>query len=74
MDVYKDCLRSCNIPGGSKDVQVVFIPKVSKANHVGPKNYRPISLSSFQLNALESRRENRLRALFIKRQVFLRQI
>ena len=32
---------------------VVFIPKAGKSSHIGPKDYRPISLSSFPLETLE---------------------
>ena len=41
------------IPDGWKDVLVVFIPKSGKPSHVGHKDYKPISLSSFLLKALE---------------------
>ena len=54
VDVYRNCLRvECNIPDGWKIVFVVFIPKAGKPSHIGPKDYSPISLSSFLLKALE---------------------
>ena len=52
VEVYKDCLRWCNIPDGSKYVLVVFILKTGKPSHIGPKYYRPISLSFFLLKSL----------------------
>ena len=42
-----------HIPRLWKRTKVVFIPKAGKTSHVTPKDYRPISLSSFLLKTLE---------------------
>ena len=38
VDVYRDCLRWCNISDGWKAVLVEFIPKADKPSHISPKD------------------------------------
>lgn len=51
--IYKACLSLTYVPNRWKEVKVVFIPKGGKQSHSTPKDYRPISLSSFLLKTLE---------------------
>ena len=55
------CLKLNYIPYKWRQVKVVFIPKAGKASHSSPKDFRPISLSSFLLKTLE-----RLIELYLK--------
>ena len=53
MDIYISSLKLGYIPVAWRKVKVVFIPKAGKISHTTPKDYRPISLSSFLLKGLE---------------------
>ena len=53
VDIFRGCLKLRHIPYGWREVKVIFIPKAGKAGHSKPKDYRPISLSSFLLKTLE---------------------
>lgn len=52
-DIYRTCLRLSVVPDKWKEVLVIFIPKAGKTSHVSPKDFRPISLSSFLMKVLE---------------------
>jgi hypothetical protein len=45
-------------------VKVIFIPKAGKTNHCNPKDFRPISLSSFILKGMERLLDLHIRSLF----------
>ena len=51
--IYRNCLRLNYIPIEWRKVKVVFIPKAGKIGHSIPKDYRPISLTSFLLKTFE---------------------
>jgi len=51
--IFKFCLAHGIIPRAWKLVRVAFIPKPGKASYDSAKAFRPISLSSFLLKALE---------------------
>jgi len=43
------------------DVKVIFTPKAGKLSHTNPKDFGPISLSSFSLKTLERLIDNHIR-------------
>ena len=53
VSIYKQCLRLNYVPKLWRETRVVFIPKAGKIAHINPKDFRPISLSSFLLKVLE---------------------
>ncbi len=53
VELYRASLMLDYIPNHWKKASVVFIPKQGKSNYTDPKAFRPITLASFQLKALE---------------------
>jgi len=51
--IFRGCLALNHIPSRWLDVKVIFIPKAGKPSHTNPKDFLPISLSSFLLKTLE---------------------
>ena len=51
--IFSACLKLSFIPSKWKTTSVVFIPKQGRLNLENPKDYRPISLSSFLLKTME---------------------
>ncbi|XP_065359422.1 uncharacterized protein LOC135953441 [Calliphora vicina] len=51
--IYSACLAWSYIPESWTRCTVAFIPKGGKASHTRPKDFRPISLSSFLLKTME---------------------
>jgi len=51
--IFHGCLALNHIPTIWLDVKVIFIPKAGKPSNTNPKDFRPISLSSFLLKNLE---------------------
>ena len=51
--MFYGCLSINHIPTKWRETKVIFIPKAGKASHANPKDFRPISLSSFLLKTLE---------------------
>jgi hypothetical protein len=51
--IFRACLATGYVPMAWRQVKVVFIPKPGRNTHSGPKDYRPISLTSFLLKTLE---------------------
>jgi hypothetical protein len=45
--IFRACLATGYVPIAWGQVKVVFIPKPGKPTYGGPKDYRPISLTSF---------------------------
>jgi ribonuclease HI len=51
--LFRASIALGHIPTCWRSVEVVFIPKAGRVSYVHAKDFRPISLSSFQLKALE---------------------
>jgi len=51
--IFRACLATGYVPSTWRQVKVVFIPKPGKNNYCGPRDFRPISLTSFLLKTLE---------------------
>ena len=47
-------LAVSHVPEAWKIARAVFIPKAGRPSHVGVKNYRPISLTSFVLKTMKT--------------------
>lgn len=62
--LYRSCLKLNYVPKEWRRVSVVFIPKAGKPSHCKPKDFRPISLSSFLLKSFE-----RLLDIFIRESI-----
>jgi hypothetical protein len=50
--IFRSCLAAGYVPTAWHQVKVVFIPKPGRNTYSGPKDYRPIGLTSFLLNPL----------------------
>ena len=50
---FRACLATGYVPAIWRQVKVVFIPKPGKDSYSGPRDYRPISLTSFLLKTTE---------------------
>jgi hypothetical protein len=51
--IFHACLATGFVPAVWRQVKVVFIPKPDRNSYCGPKNFRPISLTSFLIKTLE---------------------
>ena len=51
--IFCACLATGYVPVIWRQVKVVFIPKPGKDSYSGPRDYRPISLTSFLLKTTE---------------------
>ena len=51
--IFRACLATGYVPAMWRQVKVVFIPKPSRHSYSGPRDYRPISLTSFLLKTME---------------------
>jgi hypothetical protein len=51
--LYKLIIKSGYTPHKMREMTVIFLPKIGKSDYSEPKAYRPITLSSFLLKALE---------------------
>ena len=51
--IFRACLSMGYVPAIWRLVKVVFIPKSGRNCYSGPRDYRPISLTSFLLKTLE---------------------
>ena len=51
--MFRGALKLNYIPSTWREVKVIYIPKAGKSSHINPKDFRPISLSSFLLKTLE---------------------
>jgi hypothetical protein len=51
--IFCACLVTGYVPATRHQVKVVFIPKTGRDSYGGPKDYRPISLTSFLLKTME---------------------
>ena len=55
------------IPEPWRRAKVVFIPKAGKRDTSAPKSYRPISLTSFMLKAMEKTVDNYIRCIVLEK-------
>ena len=51
--IFRACLVTGYVPTAWRQVKVVFIPKPGRNSYCGPKDFQPISLTSFSLKTLE---------------------
>jgi len=51
--MFRACLQTDYVPATWRQVKVVFIPKPGRNTYSWPRDYRPISLTSFLLKTLE---------------------
>jgi len=51
--VFRACLATGYVPSIWRQVKVAFTPKPGRNSYSGPRDYRPISLTSFLLKTLE---------------------
>jgi hypothetical protein len=47
--IFRACLATGYVPALWRQVKVVFIPKPGRSSYCGPRDFRPISLTSFLL-------------------------
>jgi hypothetical protein len=64
--IFRTCLATGYVPAMWRQVKVVFIPKPGRNSYCGPKNFRPISLTSFLLKTME-----RLVDRFLRDEIFV---
>jgi len=51
--IFHACLATGYVPVSWRQVKVVFIPKPGRSSYCGPRDFRPISLTSFLLKTME---------------------
>jgi len=51
--IFRACKATGYVPAIWRQVKVVFIPKPRRNSYSGPRDYRPISLTSFLLKTME---------------------
>jgi hypothetical protein len=51
--IYRTCLATGYVPAVWHQVKVVFIPKPGRSSYCGPRDFRPISLTSFLLKTMD---------------------
>ena len=51
--IFHACLATGYVPAIWRQVKVVFIPKPGRNTYSGPRDYRPISLTSFLLKTMD---------------------
>jgi len=51
--IFRACLATGYVPVSWHQVKVVFIPKPGRSYYYGPRDFRPISLTSFLLKTME---------------------
>jgi hypothetical protein len=51
--IFRACLAMGYVPATRRQVKVVFIPKPGRNSYTGPRDFRPISLTSFLLKTME---------------------
>jgi hypothetical protein len=53
MKIFRTCRATGCVPPAWRQVKVVFTPKPGRDSYGAPKDYRPISLTSFLLKTIE---------------------
>jgi hypothetical protein len=61
VSIFRACLATGYVPAIWRQVKVVFIPKPGRNCYRGPRDYKPISLASFLLKAMERMVDRHLR-------------
>jgi hypothetical protein len=51
--IFRACLATGYVPKARRQVKLLFIPKNGRDTYGRPKDYRPISLTSFMLKTME---------------------
>jgi len=51
--MFRACLAMGHVPAIWRQVKVVFIPKPRRSSYCGPRDFRPISLTSFLLKTMD---------------------
>jgi hypothetical protein len=51
--IFRACLLTGYVPATWQQVKVVFIPKLGRNSCSGPRDYRPISLTSFLFKTMQ---------------------
>jgi len=51
--IFRTCLATGYVPALWCQAKVVFIPKPSRSSYCGPRDFRPISITSFSLKTME---------------------
>jgi len=51
--IFRTCLATGYVPALWRQAKVVFIPKPGRSSYCGPRDFRPISLTSFLLKTME---------------------
>jgi hypothetical protein len=63
--IFRASLTAGYVPTAWRQVKVVFIPKPGRNTYSGPKDYRPISLTSFLLKTMERLVDRHLRNVML---------
>ena len=53
VNIFRACLATGYVPAKWRHVKVVFIPKPGRNSYSGPRDFRPIRLTSFLLDTME---------------------
>ena len=51
--IFRACLANGYVPALWCQAKVVFIPKPGRSSYCGPRDFRPISLTSFLMKTME---------------------
>jgi hypothetical protein len=51
--IFRACLATGYVPASWSQAKVVFIPKPGRISYCGPRDFKPISLTSFLLKTME---------------------
>jgi hypothetical protein len=51
--IFRACLATGYVPALWRQAKVVFIPKTGRSSYCGPRDFRPISFTSFLLKTME---------------------
>lgn len=65
LDIFRSSLANGYIPDAWKEARVVFMPKLGKKDTTDPKSFRPLSLTSFTLKAMEKIVDNHIRTIIL---------
>ena len=68
--LFRTCIALGHTPGNWYVSRMVFVPKGGRAGHSVPKDYRPISLTSFLLKTLERLVDRRISEVLVERHLF----
>ena len=63
--IYRACIAFGHVPTAWRHTKVIFIPKIGKDNYYEAKSFRPISLTSFLLKAIEKLIDRHIREVVL---------